>query len=640
MGIRGLMSFMHKNSTLYFENHQLKDTLVIVDGYSLTCFLYQLYENNTSAFGGDYDIITKFCVDFINLLLRCNVTPIFIFDGAYEQRKIKTIICRKIERIQVYSRPIKTSRCMPCFGCDVIFEILNDMDIPHIKCDFEADAEIVVLAKILNCPVISLDSDFYVNVVPYIPLDMIVLDFKSTEKFINCRLYKVEYLLNQFGGLNIEYLPLVASLLGNDYIRPDTFSSLLRISPDTYNCGLKLKRIINWLKNQKDVNTAVQNMTRNLFYNKAYIFKQIKTIINEFKRKDSKYLSFLLRYKRMSKYQDSLKKYIKNEKSILPSWLECSYRKGIINSEVMNIFASNTIFFRTQIDDFEKPPSFKISFKILKRIIGLILGKNQSVQCFGRINGSNLGQYKLTAYIKKPCVTLADLNKTNLEYRKNIILDLIGMKFLNFFKIPKEWELFIIILIYWINQTNNHNSVQVHALIICAIILNIHKIEVQSQHKTLEKESIIKENITKVKNEDCIKAKSILSDYFKVTSYNDKNMYTKIMHSLAQFQYCAYYFMILNSLLNFPYKQCRIDNFFKGSLLYNLSVKLEKEKQPELFITKQLFEKLDSINIVYQSLTNQLEILLTVSKPRLMPDTRNCFRPKPKRKYNKSKNNY
>jgi hypothetical protein len=635
MGIPGLTSFIKNNSTQYFENHQLTDTLVIIDGYALTNFLYRMHENQTSAFGGDYDIMATVYIDFINLFLRCKVIPIFVFDGAYEQRKIETIINRMSQRIQLYGNQIKTSDCMPYFGSDILFDILNDMDIPHVNCDFEADAEIVAMAKLLKCPVISRDSDFYMNTVPYIPLDMITLDFKST--MINCRLYKVEKLLNEFGGLHTSYLPLIAALLGNDYIRQDTFSSLLRLRPGTFNCGLKLKRITEWLRRQKDINNALYNMTYNLPHSRDYVNNQIKNIMKEFKNTDSKYLTFVLQYKRMAKYQDGLKNYLKpNEKTILPLWLENNYRKGTINSEVMTILTLKKIFFKVQIEDYQKPPYYEVSFKILEVIFGLLIGKNYTVPTLGRKNGLNTGQYKIKSRITNPYVPLADINKTDLEYRKNMILNLIGIK--NFNGVPKEWELFVLILIYWAIQTNSKKSTHVYALIVCAMTFNIIK-KIDTDNKTLENvtnKSIIEENIIKVKKEDCEQAKINLKNYFCVGQYNNKPLYYKIIHPFAQFQSCVYFFMILNSLLDFPYDQCRIENFFKGSLLYNLCVKME-HTNPEVFISQQLFYKLDSLNKVYESIINHVEMQLLGSKRKIVPSSSRSPKPKDKKRLNNRK---
>ncbi|XP_008180179.1 protein asteroid [Acyrthosiphon pisum] len=635
MGIPGLTSFINRNSTQYFENLQLKDTLVIIDGYALTNFLYRLYENQTSAFGGDYDVLAKVYTDFINLLTRCNITPIFVFDGAYEQRKMETIMSRMSQRIQSYGQPMKSAECMPMFGSDVIFDILNDMDIPHINCDFEADSEIVALAKLLDCPVISRDSDFYINTVPYIPLDKIILDLDSNIKVMNCQVYKVEKLLNEFGGLNLDYLPLVAALLGNDYIRQDTFSSLLRLNPGCFNCGLKLKRITDWLRKQHDIKSAISNMTYNLYRNSDYIKNQINNIIKDYKNMNSKYLSFILQYKKMSTYRDRLRHLKPNEKSILPPWLEYNYRRGTINAEVMTIVTLKKIFFKVQIEDYEKLPYYIISFKIMERIIGLLFGKGESIPTIGRKNGLNIGQYKVAPYITNPYIPLADLNKSEMVYRKNIILNLVGIKKLH--GVPKDMELFILILIYWAVHTNNIKSKHMHALIVCAITFNvIKKIEIDPKNKKTEDnngKSVIEENITRVNKEDCIKAMSVLSNYFQVGQYyNNKHLYYKIIHSFAQFQSCVYFFMILNSLLDFPFDQCRIENFYKGTFLYNLCVEMEN-CDPEVFVSSKLFKKLDSLNNVYKSIIKHINVLLPAPKKRatVTQDTNNSSRPKGKK---------
>lgn len=631
MGIPGLMSFINNHSTQYFQNHELKNTLVIVDGYALTNFLYKLYENKTSAFGGDYDIMAKVYTDLINLFLRCNVTPIFVFDGAYEQRKIETIMHRMSSRIHTYSQPIKTADCMPYFASDILFDILNDMDIPHVNCDFEADAEIVSLAKLLNCPVISRDSDFYLNTVPYIPLDMINLDFEPIQNVINCRIYYVEKLLNNFGGLSASYLPLVAVLLGNDYIRPNTFCELLRLNPGTFNCGLKLSHIIRWLRRQSNVDNAIFYMTFNL-QNSGYIKQQIKKIIQEYKNTNSKYLSSILQYKMMSKYQESLKHCSKeNESCIFPYWLELNYRKGLVNSELMTIYTMRKIFFKIQIEDYDKPPYYEVSIKILQRIIGLLFGKIHSIKSIGRKNCLNIGQYKIKPFIINPYVPLADLNKTDLQYRKNIILNMIGIK--NFDNIPKDWELFILALIYWSINSSNRKSRHMHALVVCAISLKIiNNIKMDSKnekHEDLAEKSILLEGINKVKKEDCAIAKSVLSEYNQVKLYKDKRVYNKIIHSFTQFQSCVYFLLILNSILDFPFGHCRIENFYKGTFLYNLCEKMQ-DCDPEKFITQQLFGKLDSLNEVYKSIINHLEILTPVPKKRKITDNSN----KPEEKIN------
>jgi hypothetical protein len=101
--------------------------------------------------------------------------------------------------------------------------------VSYAQCDFEADEELAALARELRCPILSLDSDFYVLDVMYLPFDCFTRattsgkidgEFKS---FICCDIYFLQKFINSFGGLQLEMLPLMATLLGNDYVKRKWF---------------------------------------------------------------------------------------------------------------------------------------------------------------------------------------------------------------------------------------------------------------------------------------------------------------------------------------------------------------------------------------------------------------------------------
>ena len=85
----------------------------------------------------------------------------------------------------------------------------------------EADQEIAYRANLLDCPVISSDSDFFIYDLKqgYIPLEH--LDWRSGS--IEARLFKCEK-LSQHLKIPKDLLPLLASLLGNDCISFDVLS--------------------------------------------------------------------------------------------------------------------------------------------------------------------------------------------------------------------------------------------------------------------------------------------------------------------------------------------------------------------------------------------------------------------------------
>lgn len=496
MGIRGLETYM-RNSKKYGENHVLENTLIIIDTSAFTHSLYDECENNTSEFGGDYDIIANAYADYIDKLLKYKITPIFVLDGAYEIRKIENLEQRMKGRIMLYSKFLKSKYenkneklLMPYLATDIIIDILNDKNIPHITCDFEADPEIVALAKVLKCPVVGRDSDYFVNKVSYIPFYSI----KYTENGFDCQIYKVQKLLNVY-GLHDNYLPLIFILLGNDYIKFELFYELIGIeNRHEFDCGIKLRNISAWLKEQENVDVAVEKMNKHLSKKNdpEYVYAimlRIKKIIQEYNGNttNSEYLGYILQNDRVKKYisnSDVLLKDLKpNTVNILPGWLISNYRKGLINPIVMTIYTLKSIHFRVQIEDYNQQPYYEVSFKILKRIFGL-LSKTNSITGIGRhakhklpINNRSdtiqLGMYNIEPYLNEPYVPLDTLNKTTLKYRKNIILNLVGIE--NIDGVPKEWELFILILIYWVKNTSNYRTSHMYALILNAITFKIIK---------------------------------------------------------------------------------------------------------------------------------------------------------------------
>lgn len=123
-------------------------------------------------------------------------------------------------------------RVMPILAFNTFKAVLKKLSIPFAVCEFEADREIAMLANTLNCPVLSNDSDFFIfpltggfiifkNIT--FNLQEIKRENNSVEHFLPARLYHVDNLLQFFPSLGKEVLPLLAALLGNDYIDKDMF---------------------------------------------------------------------------------------------------------------------------------------------------------------------------------------------------------------------------------------------------------------------------------------------------------------------------------------------------------------------------------------------------------------------------------
>lgn len=113
---------------------------------------------------------------------------------------------------------------------EVFKEVMTKKKIKYVQTLFEADNEIASVARILNCPVLSFDSDFFIYNVAYIPMNTLNLfdvEKRKEGHMKLCKVYKVKNLLQQFKNLVPLHLPLASMLLGNDYVKRSTFKGII-----------------------------------------------------------------------------------------------------------------------------------------------------------------------------------------------------------------------------------------------------------------------------------------------------------------------------------------------------------------------------------------------------------------------------
>ncbi|RZF38886.1 hypothetical protein LSTR_LSTR015846 [Laodelphax striatellus] len=272
MGVRGLTTFISNNDG-YMEGYELHDTFVIIDGNSLKCQLFILYGvKECIAFGGDYDRYAHHVKEFFQMLSKCNVKCVVIFDGGMEEKKVKTILKRSNDKIaeieQVTPASSSTPVVFPILLGKVFREVLSEIGVPMVQCDFEADQEIAALGLKYNCPIISNDSDFFISGVQYIPIPTIeqkiyVSKYASNQFFMPCKIFRIENLLNRHPGLNISLLPLLSALSGNDYMDVSLFRKFyLQLDiGDRYPACLRVARVIEWLSRVGRLDSALHKVS-------------------------------------------------------------------------------------------------------------------------------------------------------------------------------------------------------------------------------------------------------------------------------------------------------------------------------------------------------------------------------------------
>ncbi|XP_055545443.1 protein asteroid isoform X2 [Wyeomyia smithii] len=307
MGVRGLTTYIATNAERFLRPFELHDCSLVIDGDNLCIQLFVRSEEQVGAFGGNYDHYFRAVVAFFELLAKCNVQPYVLLDGGYERNKLKTVCSRMLGRIQIvkYVKAVSNRTIIPLLIREVFVDALRAMRVPFMRCLFEADNEIAILARKLNCPVLSYDSDFYIHNVKYIPYVTIthkiyrrvveseqkytieLVDRKNKGRdrvlakqgdgdiqpdqiqeafcYLDCSLYTIEQLIGSEDSLNPEMLPLFATLLGNDYIERrvlSRFYSTMKVGKVSRKVAPQQRRIVailKWLRHH-----SVQSATKTI----------------------------------------------------------------------------------------------------------------------------------------------------------------------------------------------------------------------------------------------------------------------------------------------------------------------------------------------------------------------------------------
>ncbi|XP_067623426.1 protein asteroid [Eurosta solidaginis] len=366
MGVRGLTGFIARHAELYLLPYELHDCNIVIDGDSLSCNLYNDVSGITSTFGGDYDVFYRAVVNFFQVLAECNIEPYVLMDGGYESRKLLTVGKRLRGKISVIKRvnPCDTKTVFPLLIKEVFMDAVRDCNVAVMRCAFEADDELSTLSRKLGCPVLTYDSDFYIYNVQYIPLitltikahtkrlveqeesgdnhltgrslrkneakhmekltksNRIVGDIKvnniqknapkkgKTYKFLDCCIYRIEHLIER-RSLSKEKLPLLAALLGNDYIARSRFRNFFAAGMGKVGRSRKVQRqqkriqvILRWLKEQTVQSAMRQILSRLRKAQRKSLKNQMYSAIHGYSNEISHSYDFFV-----SNYENAFRRY-------------------------------------------------------------------------------------------------------------------------------------------------------------------------------------------------------------------------------------------------------------------------------------------------------------------------------------------
>lgn len=671
MGIRGLTTFIRENSYKCMESYQLHDTYLVIDGNNLASHLYIWHANCYDCFGGDYDKYAKLIEYFFDLLKQCNVTPLVILDGGYENKKLATIYSRVRSSInlagKLNSSTEGTYKVFPLHTREIFVDILLRMDVKMVRCDFEADMEMASIATILNCPILSYDSDFYVLDVLYIPFNTVSLKIEKWNKngmqynYISCQMYHVEKFLKSLGGLKKEVLPLLATVLGNDYIKSSVFAAFyshIKLPRRKHIHTEQQRRILAvtaWLKTETYESAVKKILSRVKERERKYIYEEITKVMEIYTSEGSKYLNLLgVKYQVPSKRQqqfmhlkldevkteseccsndtdsssgestESAKLTVKDlaaEEATeynLPDWFITNHRKCWYPSCFMDIAVRNMYFFKPQLEDYSIETSHNVCLKIIRAIHKILsYGRKRRLIYMAR-NAYSLRKNYVPQEESK-LLSLDEILLMSNEFLQWTLLRIVELTTINLKGIPDAWKLLFITVVYWIEScTSLINQNHIYALSLGMLIIYFvdnkigycrnktkfnkkynltYKVELD---KLVDVPTQFEEAISQISAQDCVSILRKTINYFDMDEKLQRNhrIYDiTIVDIFARFQSCFYYIKYLNILLNRPFEDMVISDYYNGTFLYNLCMNLLKRNDLDDYLKIFLKDSQTMLNL-------------------------------------------
>ncbi|XP_011501256.1 PREDICTED: protein asteroid [Ceratosolen solmsi marchali] len=518
MGVLGLTTYIN-NYTTCLKNYDLYNTYVVIDGNAVASGLYQEGVLGYNCFGGDYDKYAHCVSTFFNDLLKCNITPLIIFDGAFEDKKLDTNYKRMKDRINIASiaNPERQSRSalFPLLFLDVFKYVVKEKCLKVTSSLFEADNDIACIAKILDCPIISNDSDFYIFDVKYIPYRTIYYGTTRIENnFVKkCKMFTLDHFLECFPGTDKTAMPIAALLLGNDYINSTMFGYFYKeiISYQRYKKNFnprqqKLDTVFRWLQHETLQTAVTKIIDATKITKRKEIIASIDMTISgygilmpslliplglssdlsnkledlpkynyeyqdAFKVNDNKMsiLNLNLIYNDNCDLNITVPTNISNIVKIIPSWFIKDFSQGKFPSYFVDILDQQRIMCPVQVEDFYEPPCINIALKIIQVIFNLLVSmikKNRPsvLEYIGRGRFTNINTK--TLFCESTCLenlsSLIELRNSSVTDRQKLLNRLFGCsdEFIN--QYPPEWKLYMGVLKYWSDEADKKFRTKYH----------------------------------------------------------------------------------------------------------------------------------------------------------------------------------
>lgn len=302
------------------------------------------------------------------------------------------------------------------------------------------------------------------------------MENSSLKHCLPARRYHVNNFVKFFPSLGRDVLPLLAVLLGNDYVDHTVFQSFctsIQLEGKTQltdpTDDKQILKIILWLQNLKSYREGIEEILSKS-QNKDAISLAIKITEEAFKPNTIGTTFSLSSYflEKSTIFSETLRG---QNGSMVPAWYVCQHRQGIIPPSCMDIITLHRKLLVPQVEDPKSSvSSYQCSESIRRYMYGILLSEHIDevlpnegvtsnrmyvVEEFDRSGQEIRGKLvhslvTLSEYGKLP--TLSEIPDLLPYENENILCLVINMPSLSIDHMTKDLELVLGIVIFWIKK--------------------------------------------------------------------------------------------------------------------------------------------------------------------------------------------
>uniref|UniRef100_A0A4W5K764 XPG N-terminal domain-containing protein n=1 Tax=Hucho hucho TaxID=62062 RepID=A0A4W5K764_9TELE len=560
MGIQGLTSFIDHSGTFLKGDH-FRNSKLIIDGSNIFHFLY-FNSRVDQQHGGDYDDFEDQVCKFVKALRDCDIDPHVVIDGGsdHTDKKFETLRQRAQSKINNLFVGPQGSSVIPTLVKQVFKQVLSSLKVPFAQCIFEADQEIASLAQRWNCPVLSNDSDFYIFDIQagYLPFSHfkwqnVSVQRGSSQNYIPCKRYTTTSFCRQV-NINRQLLPVFAAIAGNDYVNLHNMGFPIRWKGYPLMESNQKTWLLNWLASFQGQQEALDSVPSLIGHgnntdNMDAALQALSLGIEEYKLP----LGCLERFFNDGKAPDP--GHLPNHLRVLPDWTLLPLMKGTLPSYMIYIKLLLPVIQAVQVEDPSFPSGSTTARPIRQVFYGLLLGERGEVEEYDR-EGKNLTNSKVEAVLPSAAqqLQLDTLDKASHSVRLDVFLETLGVSQSTLNGLPPHLGLPVAVTCYWLR----HAHPRPDRPLLQALLLGL------------------------VYGELCIKKKRQRGMRLRgLIQRGARSLDLGVAHAYSQWQCCMRDGLDLNQLLCLPLPEPQCAWLYKGTLVYQLVVKLRGGLTPD-----------------------------------------------------------